>query len=126
MNRFLSPILFLVFTGTASAEDWNLRTSDEVLDETSMARIADGASLTYFDDGISLFSVGGSYSYTYANDGGTAFGRFRLENNGVICIDYRNGFGRCDKYVRNAGRLVLLTEDGQRYPVKSEAGITPD
>lgn len=118
------PILALLASPVA-AEGWNLRDSDQVLDADALARIADGGSLTYFDDGISQFSAGGAYSYTYANNGGTAFGSFRVQTDGVICIDYRNGFGRCDKYVRNAGRLVLLTEDGERYPVKIEAGVSP-
>ena len=120
----LWPLLVLL-AGSAAAGNWNLRDSDQVMDADALARIADGGSLTFFDDGMSLFSAGGAYSYTYANGGGTAFGRFRVQDGGVICIDYRNGFGRCDKYVRNAGRLVLLTEDGERYPVKVERGVAP-
>ena len=43
---------------------------------------------------------------------------FEIGEQGQICIQYRNGFGRCDTYVRNAGRLVLLTEKGERFPVR--------
>ncbi|WP_245626823.1 hypothetical protein [Aestuariivita boseongensis] len=107
------------------AQDWNLRDSDMVLDDAGLAQIADGGSLTYYDDGVSQFSAGGAYSYTYANNGGTAFGRFRIEGDGRICIDYRNGFSRCDMYVRNDGRLVLLTEKGERFPVKIELSVRP-
>ena len=120
----LWPVL-AVLASSAAAQEFNLRTSDVVLDASALALIADGGSLTYFDDGVSLFSAGGAYSYTYANGGGTAFGRFRVEEGGRICIEYRNGFERCDMYVRNGGRLVLLTAGGERYPVKSEAGILP-
>jgi len=105
----------LLLTASGSfAQGWSLRTGDEVLESDALARIADGAALTYFDDGVSLFSAGGAYSYTYANNGGTAYGTFRIEADGVICIAYRNGFSRCDKYVRNNGRLTLVTEDGER------------
>ena len=123
--RSVFAILAALWAGASHAQDWNIRANDQVLDAAAMAQIADGGALTYFDDGVSLFSAGGAYSYTYANNGGTAFGRFRVEPDGVICIDYRNGFSRCDKYVRNNGRLVLLTEDGERYPVKIEDGLTP-
>ena len=116
------PVL-AVLASPVAAEGWNLRDSDQVLDADALARIADGGSLTYYDDGVSQFSAGGAYSYTYANNGGTAFGSFRVQTDGVICIDYRNGFSRCDLYVRNGGRLVLLTEDGERYPVKMETGV---
>ena len=102
-----------------------MRDSDQVLDAAGLALIADGAALTYFDDGVSLFSAGGAYSYTYANGGGTAFGQFRVETGGQICIDYRNGFSRCDMYVRNAGRLILLTEKGERFPVKIAEDVGP-
>ena len=122
--RIFWPMLALI-ASTATAQDWSFRDADEVLDAEALDQIADGGALTYYDDGVSLFSAGGSYSYTYANNGGTAFGRFRVEGEGQICIDYRNGFSRCDMYVRNAGRLVLLTEDGERYPVKKEEGIGP-
>lgn len=120
----LWPLMALMASPVA-ADGWNLRDGDRVLDPDAIALIADGGALTYFDDGISLFSAGGAYSYTYANNGGTAFGRFSVQSDGVICIEYRNTFSRCDKYVRNAGRLVLLTEDGERYPVKSEKGTLP-
>ena len=122
--RIFWPMLALI-ASTATAQDWSFRDADVVLDADALDQIADGGVLTYYDDGVSLFSAGGSYSYTYANNGGTAFGRFRVEGEGQICIDYRNGFSRCDMYVRNAGRLVLLTEDGERYPVKNEEGIAP-
>jgi len=120
--RILWPVLALV-ASTATAQDWNLRDTDQVLDAEALGLIADGGALTYFDDGVSLFSAGGAYSYTYANNGGTAFGRFRLAGEGQICIDYRNGFSRCDMYVRNGGRLVLLTENGERFPIKIEEGV---
>ena len=121
------PVLLLAIcaAGPVVAQDWNLRGSDAILDAAAMARIADGGSLRFYDDGLSRFSAGGAYSYTYANDGGTAFGRFRVEAEGIICIDYRNGMSRCDKYVRNDGRLVLLTTNGERFPVKEETGVRP-
>lgn len=120
--RIFWPVLALV-ASTATAQDWNLRATDQVLDAEALGLIADGGALTYYDDGVSLFSAGGAYSYTYANNGGTAFGRFRVEGDGQICIDYRNGFSRCDMYVRNGGRLILLTEDGERYPIKIEKDV---
>ncbi len=115
----------VMLASAVMAQDWNLRDSDMVLDDAGLAQIADGGSLTYYDDGVSQFSAGGAYSYTYANNGGTAFGRFRIEGDGRICIDYRNGFSRCDMYVRNDGRLVLLTEKGERFPVKIELSVRP-
>jgi len=121
----LLGVLVAAMAHADPGEVWPLRSGDVVLDDAALARIADGGSLTYFDDGVSRFSAGGAYSYTYADNGGTAFGRFRVEGAGRICIDFRNGFGRCDMYVRNGDRLILLTEQGDRFPVKSQTGIAP-
>ena len=104
----------------AYAQDWALRDGDVILDQQALSELSQGAALTFFDDGTSRFSAGGSYSYTYAS-GESAFGRFEIGEQGQICIQYRNGFGRCDTYVRNAGRLVLLTEKGERFPVREVA-----
>ena len=120
----LLPVLILMAV-PALADAYMLRPGDSVLDDAGMARIADGARLTYFDGGMSVFSAGGAYSYTYADNGGTAFGRFRVEPGGRICIAFRNGAARCDMYVRNGGRLTLLTEGGDRFPVRSEEGADP-
>ncbi len=125
MKIWIGVLAVSLAVQSAWAQDWNLRRDDVVLDQAALALIADGGSLTYYDDGVSLFSAGGSYSYTYANGGGTAFGRFRVEDQGQICIDYRNGFSRCDTYVRNGARLVLLTEKGERFPVKTAIDVGP-
>jgi hypothetical protein len=33
-------------------------------------------------------------------------------------VDYRNGFGRCDRYVQGRDSIVLLTESGLRFPIR--------
>ncbi len=110
--------LLAVLTATpAIAQDWNMRASDLPLTgEQILARIV-GRSLVFYDDGESRFSAGGAYSYTY-DGGGSAYGTFEVGTDGVICIYYRNGRSRCDKYVQSGDRLVVLTADGERYPVR--------
>jgi len=76
------------------------------------------ATLTFFDDGQSKYSSGGAYSYTYANGGGTAFGQFEVRPDGLVCITFRNGRGRCDMYVRSRGRTVMITSRGERFPIR--------
>ena len=77
-----------------------------------------GKSLQYFDGGVSKFSAGGAYSYTYLG-GGTSFGSFEIADDGTVCIAFRNGWSRCDRYALSGDRLVLLTEDGERFPVEN-------
>jgi hypothetical protein len=104
------------------AQDWGLRDTDERFDAAGIEAEVSGRTLTFYDDGRSKFSAGGAYSYTYSivNGGGSQFGTWSAEPDGIICISYRNGFSRCDMYVRASGRLVVLTEDGGRFPVRPE------
>lgn len=120
MTRFLTSLFALALLTTPGwAADWSLRPGDTPLDATELDGLA-GQVLTFYDDGQSRYSAGGSYSYTYspANGGGTAFGRYALADDGSVCVTFRNGFDRCDLYVRNKGRLILITQTGERFPVR--------
>ncbi len=117
--RIFTVILALWAT-QASAQDWALRDGDAPLDAAAVATRIVGTELHFYDDGLSRHHAGGSYSYTYSaqNGGGTAFGQFEVAADGTVCIRFRNGFDRCDRYVENGTRLVLLTEEGERYPIR--------
>jgi len=121
-RRLLPPALACLATA-APAQNWALRPGDVTLSQAEIETRLVGRTITFYDDGQSRFSPGGSYSYTYSavNGGSTQFGTFEAVGEGVICIAYRNGFGRCDLYVLAGGeRLTVLTEDGGRYPVRPE------
>ncbi|NOC47128.1 MULTISPECIES: hypothetical protein [unclassified Ruegeria] len=116
MTRFLIPAL--IAAGPVFAADWPVKTGDTPLTAAELDALA-GQTLTFFDDGQAKFSAGGAYSYTYAS-GDSAFGTYAIADDGSVCIAYRNGFSRCDLYVRNGDRLILIDEKGDRYPVRSK------
>ncbi|MGV6804562.1 MAG: hypothetical protein ACWA49_10180 [Ruegeria sp.] len=103
------------------ADEWVTRPGDVPLDPKELDALA-GRTLTFYDDGRSKYSAGGAYSYTYsaANGGGTAYGTYSIAADGSVCVKYRNGFTRCDLYVRNGERLILINEKGERYPVRAD------
>ena len=117
--RWLLAALLLSAT-PVTAQDWAFRDGDLALDGAAVSDQIVGRVLVFYDDGQSRHDAGGAYSYTYSleNGGGTAFGTFEVAEDGVVCIGFRHGFSRCDRYVLNGSRLVLLTEDGQRFPVR--------
>ncbi|SFT33296.1 hypothetical protein [Sedimentitalea nanhaiensis] len=117
--------LALCLAGPLAAQDWAVRGGDIRLSAQDLRDLADGATLTYHDGGVSKFSAGGAYSYTYANGGGSAFGVFHIAEDGRVCINYRNGFSRCDIYVRKNGVLLMLSEAGERFPVRLTLGLEP-
>jgi hypothetical protein len=119
--RYLA--LFLAISGLAApalAEDWALRAGDAPLDRAAAVELTTDSILTFYDDGQSRYGPDGQYSYTYsaANGGGAVLGRYRVAEDGRVCVDYPHGIGRCDLYVMAGGRLVLITRDGERYPVR--------
>ncbi|KIC41706.1 hypothetical protein RA28_20130 [Ruegeria sp. ANG-S4] len=112
-------VLILSFVATpALATDWATKPGDVPLSPQELDALA-GQTLTFYDDGQSRYSAGGAYSYTYAS-GESAFGTYTIAEDGSVCIAYRNGFGRCDLYVRSGERLILIDENGHRYPVRPE------
>lgn len=116
MRFFLfSLILFLPLA--ANAQSWKLRDNDIRLDPVQLAEALVDQKIIFFDNGESTFSPDGAYSYTY-DQGGTAFGRYTISDDSTVCIAYDNGFSRCDMYVRSGEKLVLLTEDGLRFPIR--------
>lgn len=115
----------LVAAGPGAAEEWNLRDADIPLTPSQVSTLTAGRTLTFHDDGQSKFSVGGAYSYTYGNDGGTAFGRFTVKKDGRVCIDFTNGRQRCDLYVKSGGLLMMITQRGDRFPVRLHIELKP-
>lgn len=108
-----------------SAQDWITRDGDTRLSAEALDDRLRGQVLAFFDNGQSRFFADDRYSYTYAGPegigtGGTAYGTFTIHSDSTVCIAFLNGFSRCDLYVENAGRLVLVTEEGDRFPIRAE------
>ncbi len=115
--KFFLFLLALVVPLPLLAAEWALRDSDHVLTREEVEDLTAGQTIVFYDEGRSKYSVGGSYSYTYAS-GESAYGQYTISADGTVCVAYRNGFGRCDRYVRSGDRIVLLTENGLRFPIR--------
>lgn len=115
----LISVLALLLCSPAFAEGWAMRDSDASFDIADLDARLRGEILTFHDGGQSEFYNDGRYTFTYANDGGTGYGYFEVMQDSTVCIEFVNGFSRCDAYVRDAqDRLVVITEDGDRFPVR--------
>ncbi|KEJ90979.1 hypothetical protein [Sulfitobacter donghicola] len=112
-------ILFalLLFPTLTFADEFKSLSGDEALSRDEVVALTSNHKLEFYEGGVSHFSVGGAYSYAYEG-GGTAFGSFVVENDGLVCIAYRNGRSRCDRYVRSHGRVVMLTQSGERFAIR--------
>lgn len=104
------------------AEGWMRRDSDQSIDKPALDARLRGEVIEFYDGGRSEYYEDGRYTYTYANDGGTGYGYFEIKDDGSICIEFVTGFSRCDLYVLDAqDRLVVITEKGDRFPVRSDS-----
>jgi len=114
--------LLLVFVCTLlpfqlHATDWKTRDTDQPLARAELESHIVGQTLVFFDDGQSVYSDNGEYSYTYGG-GGTWLGYYELQEDGVVCVMFVTGRKRCDLFVQAGNRLVLITEDGMRFPIR--------
>ncbi|OBY27822.1 hypothetical protein A9D60_13765 [Leisingera sp. JC1] len=117
--NWIMPLFLCLTAGSAVADSWQLRPGDTPFAQAELEALP-GQSFRFFDGGESQYSSGGAYAYTYSaeNGGGTAWGTYRIAGDGSICVDFTNGFSRCDLYVRNSGRVILITRQGERFPVR--------
>ncbi|MCX7566743.1 hypothetical protein OS189_10360 [Sulfitobacter sp. F26169L] len=99
------------------AGEFHLLDGDAALSRAEVMQVTERHLIEFYEGGQSRYSAGGAYSFTYAS-GGTAYGSFTVNSDGTICISYRNGRSRCDRLVRSHGRLVMLTQGGQRFAIR--------
>ncbi|MCT4611196.1 MAG: hypothetical protein N4A70_18570 [Pelagimonas sp.] len=101
------------------AQDFSLREDDQRIPPAELAERLSGRDLIYYDNGRSRYYADGRYSYTFDGDVmESAGGYWTIKEDGTICAEFISHRARCDLFVENNGRLVLIDEQGGRYPVK--------
>lgn len=121
----IRPALLLIACLTAAAParadcpdapGWHpldyLQPGDAWLDGYWLTVNLSGHSVRY-DGGHEEYREDGSYRFTAGAQSWTA-PAYRFYDNGARCIDYPDG-PRVDFYILGQGRLVLITERGDRF-----------
>jgi hypothetical protein len=125
--RVLPILAAILLAAPAAAQDWATRDGDARFSQAELDALLRGQILIFFDDGQSHFYNDGRYTFAYdLGQGGYAYGYYEVTADGTACIEFLNGFARCDLYVENAGRLILVTEEGDRFPVRERRDAGPD
>ena len=109
--------VLLLAAGPVWAEGWKMRSGDELFDVPGLQAALADQELVFYDEGRSVYGEDGYYSYTYGG-GGLWEGTWRAEADSVVCVTFVTEVTRCDRIVRNGDRFVVLTENGERFPVK--------
>lgn len=117
MKYFLLPLLALALP--VAAQDYDIRSNDTQPSADDLVAYIVDRDLIYFDDGTSRYNADGSYAWTYSAVNGSSVwpGLYTVTDN-IICIDFESGTARCDMFVFSGDRLTLLTDNGERYPVR--------
>ena len=95
------------------------RSSDVILDHAGMKALLSGKTVTFFDGSKSTYSSDGTYGYTYTDDGPVWRGQYTLDDNSRVCVVFDNEETRCDMFVMDGDRAILITRDGTRFPVRN-------
>jgi len=115
LKVLVSSLTILVLHGIAAdAQDWNVRPWDTRLTTGETRLHLEGNSVEFPDGGIAMYEPGGGYTYTYRN-GNRFDGRWELTGDGVVCTSFPGGESRCDLYVLQGDRLMLISERGGRF-----------
>lgn len=112
--------IFMALASPLAAQDYAMRASDTVPSAADLSSLILDRDLEYFDGGTSRYNADGTYAWTFGenNGGETHPGTHRFGDNATLCITYETGAERCDMFVQSGERLVLLSDDGQRYPIR--------
>lgn len=97
--------------------EWNTRSTDTTLTRDGLVQKLVGKSIVFHDDGQSTYAENGEYSYVYGG-GGTWLGHYTLQDDGVVCVTFVTNVSRCDLFVQAQDSLVVITEDGMRFPIR--------
>ncbi len=114
--RLLPILLFIPFAATAQD---GLRATDTILTAPEMSQLLSGRMVEFFDGSTSRYGTDGAYAYTYTDDGPAWTGTYTMAEDSLVCVDFDNGSSRCDRFVQDGERIVLIIEDGTRFPVRN-------
>lgn len=118
MPRTLAPFVgLLALALPAAAMEWTLKPGDRPYAAAELAARLDGHTVSFYDGGRSEYGPGDAYAYVYSDDDRVP-GTYRITDAGEVCVEFAHGARRCDVYVRNNGRDILIDEKGDRYPVR--------
>ena len=95
---------------------WNFADGDQRVTGEFVKNLVLGKKLRYDKAGTEHYNSDGSYMFTYQKEKWIPKG-YEFFEDGMRCLDYRNGL-RCDMYVVNSKKLVMINSQGYRYVAK--------
>lgn len=114
-------VIFVLAANQISAQA-GMRDSDIKLSKSELTEILSDQVLEFYTNGLATYWSDGRYDYRYEPNGARAPGHYEIMADSTVCTSFLSGFHRCDYIVRANDRIVMIIENGERYPVRQ---ITP-
>lgn len=114
--RTVLALLLLSFPAFAQE---GLRDTDVFIDIPVLKQQLSGHVIEFYDGSKARFAADGTYGYTYTDDGPEWSGTYEIQGDSLVCVAFDNGSSRCDLYVSDGARMVLVTADGTRFPIRN-------
>jgi hypothetical protein len=111
-------ILAPLIPAALPAQAQGTRPGDVPFAADALSAALSGRVLEFHDDSRARYGADGAYTYRYRPGDPPFRGTWETTEDSAVCVTFDNGFSRCDVIVRAAGRLVLITEEGLRFPVR--------
>jgi len=116
--RILTFLTALLIPFVASAQE-GVRSNDSLLDVDELESLLKGQVIEFFDGSKSRYGSDGAYGYTYTDEGPVWRGQYAIVGLSEVCVDFDNGSRRCDFFVNDGTRTVLITSNGTRFPIRN-------
>ena len=107
-------VMTLTFT-TANAFDWNIKNGDQRVTGKQVKSMVFGKIVKFKDGSKEHYKANGTYVF---QDNSKTYPPvdYKFFKDGKRCMYFDGGGRRCDMYVMNNGKLVLINAQGKRYP----------
>lgn len=119
--RFLTICCALLATPLVAQD--GMRDGDIRFSKDELTEILSDQVLEFYTKGLATYRADGSYDYRYSAESERIPGVFEVMEDSRVCMVFVNGFERCDYLVQAGERLVMVIENGERYPVRAIAAI---
>ena len=115
--------LCLTFLAMPVAAQDGMRDTDQRLSKGQMSEMLVGKVLEFHTNGFATYYADGRYDYRYVADGERLAGTYEFKADSSVCTVFANGFERCDYLVQAGEQLVMIIDNGERYPVREMTAI---
>ena len=126
MRRMLSAVMVASALAGQAGAQVGVKETDRVYGKAELAGLLSGHAVEYFDGSISRYRDDGAYSYKYREDDRPHLGTYEVVSDGRVCVDFLNGSSRCDSFVFDGQRMVLIIAGGTRFPVRRHRELVND